>query len=291
MTSQKMVRTNGVDLCAESFGEPGDPAILLIAGAASSMDYWENELCRRLAAGRFVIRYDHRDTGQSVCYEPGAPPYTGRDLIADAIGLLDAFGQGSAHVVGMSMGGGCAQLLTLDHPDRVASLVLMSTSSGPGGPGSSNPDLPPVSERLRASFAQPTPEPDWSDRAAVIDYLVAEERLYAGSWPYDEAARRALLGRIVDRTINMASAVRNHFAMEDDDEGPLRPRLGQIRAPTLVLHGTEDPLLPFGHGEALAREIRGAELVPMERVGHEYPPRPVWDVVVPAILRHTAAAE
>ncbi len=289
---QKIIRANGVDLCVESFGDPGAPPILLIAGAASSMDYWEDGFCERLAAGpRFVIRYDLRDTGQSVTDEPGAPTYTGRDLVVDAIGVLDAFAVARAHLAGLSMGGAMCMLLALDYPDRVASLVLLSTTAGgPGGPGTAHPDLPPVSEKLQASFANPPPDPDWSDREAVIDYLDAGERPFEGTLPLDRAARRLLLGRIVDRTINVASSAKNHWILPDDDEEPLRPRLGRIRAPALVLHGTEDPLFPYGHGEALAREIPGATVIRLEGVGHEYPPRPVWDIVVPAILRHTAAS-
>jgi len=288
---QRIVRANGVDLCVETFGDLADPAILLIGGGGSSMDYWEEELCERLAAGpRFVIRYDLRETGRSVSYEPGAPPYTVRDLAADAIGLLDAFGLTRAHLVGMSMGGGIGQLLALEYPDRVASLTLISTSpGGSGGPGSANPDLPPMSEELRALFAEGSTDPDWSDREAVIDYLVEGERPFAGSLPYDEAARRELLGRIFDRTTNMASSSMSHLAMGGAGDS-LRPRLGEIRAPTLVLHGTEDPLFPYGHAVALAREIPGAQLLALDKVGHEFPPREVWDVVVPAILRHTAPA-
>jgi pimeloyl-ACP methyl ester carboxylesterase len=161
VTQPRIVLANGVELCVQTFGDPASPAILLIGGAASSMDWWEDQFCERLAAGRrFVIRYDLRDTGQSVSYEPGAPPYGGPDLVADAVGLLDALRVVRAHVVGISMGGGIAQHLALDHADRVASLTLISTS--PGGPG-----LPPMSETLAAHFAEPPSEPDWSDREAV----------------------------------------------------------------------------------------------------------------------------
>jgi pimeloyl-ACP methyl ester carboxylesterase len=287
---RKMVEANGVDLCVESFGDAGQPAILLVGGAASSMDYWEDGLCERLAAGpRFVIRYDLRDTGQSASFEPGAPPYTGQDFMADALGLLDVFGLAAAHLVGVSSGGALGQLLAIEHPDRVASLTLMSTSSvGPGGPGTAHPDLPPMAGKLQAAFARPPADPDWSDRETVIDYLVEAERPFVGSLAQDPADRRRFLGRIVDRTINMASSSKNHWIMKDDT-GPIRARLGQIRAPTLILHGTEDPLFPIGHGEALAREIRGATLIRLDGVGHEYPPRQVWDVVVRAILRHTAS--
>jgi pimeloyl-ACP methyl ester carboxylesterase len=276
-----MVVANGVELCVQTFGAPESPAILLIAGAASSMDWWEDEFCERLAsAERFVIRYDLRDTGQSVTYEPGAPQYSGSDLIADAVGVLDVLGVARAHVVGISMGGGIAQHLALDHAGRVRSLTLMSTS--PGGR-----DLPPMSDELRKRFAEPASEPDWSDRQAVVDYMVEDLRGYAGAFPVAEERMRALAGRIVDRTINIASTMTNHFILEDGEE-PVRPRLGEIRAPTLVLHGTEDPLLPFGHAEALAAEIPGARLVPLEGMGHEMPPRPLWDQVVAEIVDHTA---
>jgi pimeloyl-ACP methyl ester carboxylesterase len=281
-TSQPtIVVANGVELCVQTFGDPESPAILLIAGAASSMDWWEDEFCERLAsAGRLVIRYDLRDTGQSVTYEPGAPQYSGSDLVADAVGVLDAVGVARAHVVGISMGGSIAQHLALDHADRVRSLTLMSTS--PGGP-----DLPPMSDELRKRFADPTPEPDWSDREAVVDYMVEDLRGYAGAFPVAEEEMRALAGRIVDRTINIASTMTNHFILEDGEE-PVRPRLGEITAPTLVLHGTKDPLFPFGHAEALAAEIPGARLVALEGMGHEMPPRPLWDEVVAEIVDHTA---
>ena len=279
----QIVRANGVDLCVETFGEPGDPAILLIAGAMGSMLSWEDEFCERLAAGgRLVVRYDQRDTGRSVTYEPRAPKYTGPDLVADAVGILDALGVDLAHVVAISMGGGVAQFLALDYPDRVASLTLISTS-----PSGSDDDLPGMADTLRAHFAEPPPEPDWSDRAAVIEYLVEDARPYAStSQPFDDAPWRELAGRDFDRSINLASST-NHFLAEGG--GRWRERLGEVRAPTLVLHGTEDPLFPIEHGVALAREIPGADLVALEQTGHELPRR-VWGIVVPAILAHTSGA-
>src|ERR671920_251967 len=121
--AERMIEANGVELCTEAFGDPADPTILLIAGIGSSMLWWEEDFCRSLAGGkRFVIRYDHRDTGRSVTYEPGRPGYTGADLTADALGVLDAYGIAAAHVVGVSAGGAFAQLLALDFPERVLSL-------------------------------------------------------------------------------------------------------------------------------------------------------------------------
>jgi pimeloyl-ACP methyl ester carboxylesterase len=279
--TETMVRANGVDLCVDTVGDPADPAILLIAGAASSMDGWDPEFCRRLAAtGRYVIRYDHRDTGRSVSYPPDAPGYSGPDLIADAAGLIDALAGGRAHVVGLSMGGAIAQCLALDHADRVATLTLMSTSSGPAD------DLPPMADALKAVFADPPPDPDWGDRDAVVEYLVEGERPFAGPGMFDEAQAREVARRVVDRTANTASNA-NHWALEDGGED-IRPRLGRVRAPTLVVHGTADPLFPPGHGEALAREIPGAELLLLDGVGHQPPPPSTWDLVVPTVARHTA---
>jgi pimeloyl-ACP methyl ester carboxylesterase len=280
-----MVRANGVDLCVETFGDAASPALLLIAGGASSMDWWEDGFCERLAAGpRFVIRYDHRDTGQSVSYEPGAPRYTGSDLVADAIGVLDALDVTRAHLVGMSMGGGIAQHVALDFPERVASLTLMSTSPAVSDPG--RPRLPAPSPKLAKHFADPPAPPDWSDREAVIDYVVADQLAYVGSIPADEPGLRALVARIVDRTVSMESSTINQ---PPPDEGePVGGRLADIHAPTLVVHGTEDPLFPLAHGAALAAEIQGARLLALEGMGHQVPPEPLWDAVVPALLEHTA---
>src|SRR5918998_245408 len=283
---EKIIRANGVDLCVQTFGDRADPPILLIMGGASSMDWWEDGFCGRLMAGsRFVVRYDHRDTGRSVSYEPGAAPYSLRDLAEDAVGVLDAFGLKSAHLVGMSVGGWIGQLVALDHPDRVESLTLISTSPTAG---SSDPDLPELSEELRASFAEEAPELDWSDRQAVIDYMVEGQRPFAGSHPFDEVAIREIAARVFDRTANHASGLANHAGI--DSGGRWRERLGEVSAPTLVMHGTEDPMFPYGNAVALAREIPGARLLALERVGHEVPPRDLWDVVVSAILRDAASA-
>jgi pimeloyl-ACP methyl ester carboxylesterase len=279
--TEAIVRANGVDLCVETFGDPRAPAILLISGAAASMDWWDTEFCRRIAeGGRLVIRYDHRDTGRSVTYPPGAPGYTGPELADDAAALIDVLAGGRAHVAGLSMGGGIAQYLAVEHAARVATLTLMSTSPGPAS------DLPPMADRLRATFADPAPEPDWSDHDAVVEYLVEEQRPYAGPDTFDEQRVREIARRVVGRTAGLGSSG-NHWVIDGGED--LRPRLGEITAPALVIHGTQDPLFPPGHGAALAREIPGAELLLLDGVGHEPPPRATWDLVVPALLRHTAS--
>jgi pimeloyl-ACP methyl ester carboxylesterase len=283
--TEQLVRANGVDLCVETFGEKGNPAILLIMGAGASMLDWDAEFCQRLAsADRFVIRYDHRDLGRSVSYPAGAPPYALRDLVDDAVGLLDAHGLSSAHIVGMSMGAAIGQLMALDHAERVASLSLLSGS--PGGPGFPYDDLPGMSPAMQGAVKEEPAEPDWSDRAAVIDHHLAAYRPCAGSHGFDERAGRELAAQVFDRTTNMAASMTNHFAMDPGE--PWRDRLATLRVPTLVLHGSDDPFLPFGHGQALADEIPGAELIAMPRTGHEAPPRCAWDVVLPALVRHTS---
>lgn len=277
----EMVPIGGVELCVETFGEGGSPPLLLIAGASESMEAWDPEWCRMLAAGRrFVIRYDHRDTGRSTTWPPGAPGYTGQDLIADAGGLIDVLAGGRAHVAGLSMGGAIAQHLAVTHPERVATLTLIATTPGPAD------DLPPMAERLRAAFAAPAPPPDRNDPEAVVEHLVETYRRYAGPASFEEATVREAARHMVERTPNRGASAGNHWLLEEPDG--VRSRLGEVRAPALVIHGTEDPLFPPGHGEALARELPDATLLLLDGVGHQAPPRSTWDAVVPAILRHTS---
>jgi pimeloyl-ACP methyl ester carboxylesterase len=282
MDGPRIVDVNGVGLCVDTVGDAADPAILLIAGMSSSMDGWEPEFCERLAAGgRFVIRYDHRDTGQSVSYPLGKPGYTGADLALDAVGVLDALGRASAQLAGISMGGALAQQVALAHPERVDSLVLISTS--PVAAGADRAALPPPSEKLQAWFAAEVPKPQWTERAAVIDYLTDYERQLEPAEYFDEAQVRAAVALSVDRTRDVAASVLNHGLAAAGE-----PVHGRIAVPVLVIHGTADPLFPFGHGEALARGIPGAELLPLDGVGHQAPPRAWWATVIAAMLRLAA---
>src|ERR1044072_5976248 len=156
--TERMIEANGVTLCTEHFGDPADPPILLVMGLGASMLWWEDGFCSMLAEeGRFVIRYDHRDTGHSVTDKPGHPGYTGADLVADAAGVLDAHELTAAHIVGVSAGGAMAQLLALDRPHRVLSLVLISTS--PAVP--TDHRLPPPTEEFTRFVS--TAQVDWSD--------------------------------------------------------------------------------------------------------------------------------
>ena len=144
-----------------------------------------------------------------------------------------------------------------------------------------------MSEDLRAYFAAEVPRPDWAERAAVIDYIADYERRLEGAEYYDEAHVRALVARIVDRTNDVAASMTNH-ALAEEGELARGRRLDEIAAPTLVIHGTADPLFPYGHGEALARGIPQAELLPLAGVGHQVPPRAWWTSVIAAMLRHTS---
>jgi pimeloyl-ACP methyl ester carboxylesterase len=275
--TQRMIDADGARLCAEAFGDPADPPVLLVMGIGASMLWWDERVCAALAAGgRFVIRYDHRDTGRSTSDPPGHPTYTGDDLVADAARVLDGYGIARAHVVGLSMGGALAQLLALDFPDRVASLVLMSTS--PAGPAD---DLPPPAEAYGAYARQA--RVDWSDPASVVEDRVAETRVLSGDRPLDEARVRALVERDIARADSLASA-QNHMLLEGGESW--RDRLGAIAVPTLVIHGSADALFPLGHGRALADEIRGARLIVLDGAGHVLDPAD-HDTVVRAILDHT----
>lgn len=275
-----MIQAGDAELCTESFGDPDDPPILLIMGMAASMVWWEDGFCERLAAGgRFVIRYDHRDTGRSTSYAPGRPGYRSADLITDVVAVLDGYGIAAAHLVGLSMGGALAQLVALDDPGRVASLTLITT--GPAvSIGRALPDADPEYGRW---FEQA--RVDWSDPESAIDYLVDHWRVLSGhERPYDPAPIRRLATRDVTRARNPASA-QNHTQLAGDD----RPRgpLGAIAASTLVIHGTADPLFGAEHGTALTDAIPNARLLWLRDAGHGLQ-RADWDVVVPAIAHHTS---
>jgi pimeloyl-ACP methyl ester carboxylesterase len=280
--AERTIEANGVQLCTEPFGDTAHPPILLIMGIGSSMLWWEEDFCRMLAGGgRYVIRYDHRDTGRSLTYEPGRPEYTGADLTADAAGVLDGFGISAAHLVGVSAGGGIAQEVALDSADRVLSLTLISTSPATRG----DRDLPPPTPAFSRFVA--AAEADWSNPDSVIDYLVAYWRILAGGErAVDDGRLRKLVRRDVERARDFA-AVQNHDLMSHGEGSPTP--LSSITAPTLVIHGTADPMFPLEHGRALAEEIPGAGLLTLEGAGHGVD-QVDWDAIVRPILEHTERA-
>ena len=281
----RLVDVGDVSLCVESFGDPERPTLLLVSGAAASMDWWDVELCTRLAeGGRHVVRYDHRDTGESTTGEPGAPSYGGWQLGDDCAGLIEALDVGPVDLVGVSMGGGIAQMIALRHPALVAGLTLIATTAV----GGVDADLPGPSPRLSATFESPPADPDWADADSYADWAVAGARAYAGTIPVDEPRVRAIAATIHARSHDPAAAG-NHWLVvgsDDGDDEPLDVR--RITAPTLVMHGSRDPLFPLPHGRALADAAPGATWLELPGMGHEVPPPETWDLVVPALLRHTA---
>ena len=276
MTEHTVARDD-VTLCVETFGRSTDPAILLVHGACASMLWWEEDFCARLAAGgRYVIRYDQRDTGRSTAWPVGAPDYGFADLADDGLAILDALGIQRAHIVGRSMGGAVALILAVDHPDRVSSVTFTNTTPGTG------PDGQPLPEpSADFTFAEPPSEPG----DAAVDYVVAVVRTYEGGSPhFDEGAVRARAIRDVARMRSVGATLTNHFLLTPT--GPRGGGFADITVPTLVVHGDRDPVFPLAHGEAIAAVVPGAQLLTLTDVGHGIPPR-TWPRVVDTLLRHT----
>ncbi|MDX8531472.1 alpha/beta hydrolase [Mesorhizobium sp. VK25A] len=265
------------DIVSENFGSPEDPAILLIMGAMASMLWWPEAFCRRLAGrGRFVIRYDNRDTGLSTKYKPGARPYTFEDMVDDAMRVLDDHGVAKAHVAGMSMGGMLAQNVALKYPERVTALTVISSS--PLGVDTSG--LPGTTEAYKEHSAQGA-NVDWSNREQVLDFMVKDVRAISSALhPFDEERTRKMIEEDYDRSGGLASAT-NHFLLKGGPQRTIR----DLRVPLLVIHGTADPLFPIEHGEALAKAVPGARLVKVEGGGHELH-RNDWPQIVEAIVAH-----
>lgn len=280
--NERIIIADGVEIATQAFGDPADQPTLLIMGAMASMLWWPEAFCRELAAqGRYVIRYDNRDTGLSTFYEPGSSSYTMDDMAEDAIRVLDAYGIDSAHLVGMSLGGMIAQIATLAHPARVKTLTLISTT--PIGIDTSA--LPQTSDSYM-EHAAAGENIDWTDNAQVIDFIVKDTRMIAGTaHPYNEAGARNLVARDVKRAKNFVSAT-NHFMLKGGDAW--KNKLSGLGAPLLIIHGTADPIFPVEHGELLAETVEGAKLLRLKGGGHEIHPED-WDEIIAAIDAHTGA--
>ncbi|CAN7160585.1 alpha/beta fold hydrolase [Mesorhizobium sp. LjNodule214] len=278
-----MSRNEQPKIVSQTFGDPAHPAVLLIMGAMASMLWWPEAFCRKLAGeGRFVIRFDNRDTGRSTKYAPGEPPYTFDDMADDAIRVLNDHGVERAHVVGMSMGGMIAQLVALKHPSRVATLTIISSS--PMGVDTSH--LPGMTDAYREHSAEGA-KVDWADRDQVVGFVVSDARAIAGiAHPFDEKRTRAFVEQDYDRSGGLLSAT-NHFMLKGGDED-WKGRLHDMKAPLLVIHGTADPIFPVLHGAALAEAVAGAKLLRIEGGGHELHPDD-WPEIVAAIAAHSQA--
>ena len=280
---ETLLPVGDVELCVVTHGSPSEPALLLIGTTVAA---WDDELVERLT-GRFVIRYDLRDAGRSTTVEPDSPDYTLRDLVADAVGVLDGLGIARAHVVGLATSGFIAQLLALDHPSRVASLVLIGTR--PVAPGPVDDDLPEHSLAIMTHFGSAGPV-DWTDRTSILDGAVATARVFSGSPQFDAAEARAHAAGVLDRSGPHPASARNGLMStmfsKVDCTPRWRERLPEITAPTLVVHGATDPFFPLGNAQALAEEVPGATLRVLDGVGAELPRRAHAEVAT-VVLLHT----
>jgi pimeloyl-ACP methyl ester carboxylesterase len=286
----------GIDLEYDEFGNRSAPAMLLIMGLGGQMTWWDRRFCEQLATrGYRVIRFDNRDIGKSqkfddLCPDPGplvmqalagnkvVPPYTLRDMAADAAGLLQALGIDSAHVVGASMGGMIAQRMAIHFPERVRSLTSIMSSTG-------NPGLPQGDPKILGLLTSARP----TDPAAAIEFGVNVWRaLHGPGFPFDEAATRALVIESGQRSSHLLGQPRQMLAILTD--GDRREALRKLRVPTLVLHGDADPLVPFAAGKDTADNIPGARLVPIAGMGHELP-EGAWPQMIDEIRRLAGSAD
>ncbi|WP_068621217.1 alpha/beta fold hydrolase [Paenibacillus tuaregi] len=276
--SEQQIQVNGIELCTESFGDPLNPTVILIMGAQASMVWWEDEFCQRLAdAGRYVIRYDNRDVGQSTTYEPGSPGYTFEDMADDTIAVMDAYNIDKAHIVGMSMGGLLTQISALRHPERLLSITLVSTSNFA-------PDLPPMEQKVIDFFSR-SAEVDLTNEEEAARFAVEKWSILKGTKrKTNEAKIYNLAKREIRRSHNMAS-IHNHGLVTGGES--YLTRTDEIAIPTLVIHGTEDPIIPYEHGKALARTIPGAALLTLDGAGHELHADD-WPAIIEAITAHTS---
>jgi len=280
-TSGRHVRIDGNELWVEDLGEPGAPVVLLVSGSDSHCLRWLPEIVDPLlGAGHRVVRYDHRDSGRSSDVDPDLP-YTLEDLTTDAVAVLDELGVATAHVVGRSMGGAIGQLLALDHPARVRSLTLVGSS-----PGLGDHRLPFADDALVDAMAERLFAPPPRDRLDRIAWVVEGSRLFAGTrYPFDEQAEVLLAASEVDLGWHPESG---HGIAVNASPSRL-DRIDAIAVPTLVVHGSADPVFPLAHATETAARIPAGTLWVVEGLGHETP-APFLAELAPRLLEHLAAA-
>lgn len=294
--TQKTIRSGQLELWTEDFGDPSDATILLLAGAGAQGVSWEDDLCLSLAeAGRHVIRFDYRDAGRSDSVDFGTDPYGLSELAADAVAILDGYGIDTAHLVGASMGGAVAQVVALEHPHRVATLTFISSTptgaeaatESQGGQPPSEAALPGPTPQLLEAMAAASILPSETVEDDVSKSVKTAEALAGSFAPFDAESKRALA--LLERQRARSWASRRNHAVAVMMSPSRQGRLDQIDRPTLVIHGTEDPMVPLPHGQALAAGVPGATLLTVEGLGHELP-RAAWPVVLDAVLQHTEPA-
>ena len=287
------VTANGIQIEYDTFGDPSASPLLLIIGLGGQLIEWHEDFCTGLAEkGHYVIRFDNRDTGLSRKFEeagipdiikaveasmrgePIAPPYTLADMADDAVGLLDALGIQKAHICGMSMGGMIAQIITTRHPQRVLSLISIYSTTG-------NPELPPPEPDAMEVLLEKPP----IERKAYIEYLVRTFRVIAGrGFAFDEQFHRQVAEKAFDRAFYPQGSARQLMAIMA--QGNRKPELAAVSVPTLVIHGSDDPLVSVECGKDTAAAIPGAELLIIDGMGHDLPPGGAWPQILEAIAAH-----
>ena len=292
------VTANDIKIEYDTIGNPSLPPLLLIMGLGGQLIHWDKDFCRQLAdKGLFIIRYDNRDTGLSTKFEAaGLPdmsemikalmqgqsietPYSLNDMADDAAGLLEALNIAKAHICGCSMGGMIAQSLAIRHPQLISSLISIYSTTG-------NPDLPPPQPAGMEALMTPPP----IERQAFIEYNIKTMQAIAGSgFPFDEQFIRNISARSYDRAFYPQGISRQMMAVMAQENR--KPALASIRVPTLVIHGTADPLVPPEHGQDTANAIPGAQLMLIEGMGHDLPSvKGPWPQIIDAIAAHTKGA-
>lgn len=291
------VTANGIQIEYETFGNPSDRPLLLIIGLGGQLIQWDEKLCRDLASrGHYVIRYDNRDVGLSTKFDQaGQPdimktigkildgdksgvPYTIEDMACDAAGLLNALGITAAHVCGMSMGGMIAQTLALRHPSHVLSLTSIYSTTG-------NPGLPQPKPEVMTAITTPPP----AEREANIEHMFGIFKLIAGpAFPPDEEWTRKIMAVSFDRCFHPQGDARQLLAILAQNNR--KPALASLKIPVLVIHGTDDPLVPVECGKDTAAAIPGSQLILIEGMGHDLPHGGAWPRIVAAISDHTLKA-
>jgi len=290
------IKANGIQIEYDTFGDSSSPALLLIMGLGAQMVLWDEEFCEQLAAkGHFVIRFDNRDIGLSAKFHDAGMPdlmaamtatmqgtkidsaYSIDDMAADSVGLLDALGIDKAHICGASMGGMIAQTIAIRHPERVTSLTSIMSTTG-------DPNLPRAKPEIMALLLTPPPK----GREANIKHGVNIWRTISGSGlPFDEEWMQKRVGLSYDRCFYPQGVARQLMAILA--HGDRTPGLKSVSAPTLVIHGAEDPLVPVECGKATAEAVPGASLLVIEGMGHSLPVV-IWPLIIGAIATHTANA-
>jgi pimeloyl-ACP methyl ester carboxylesterase len=266
------IKSNGIIIEYETFGNYTGRPILLIGGLGDQLIHWDEEFCHSLAeTGCYVIVFDNRDSGLSSSCDF---PYSLDDMADDAVGLLDGLGIERAHICGTSMGGMIAQTLAIRHIAHIVSLILVYTTSG-------KPNLPPPNPTVMDLLIKPAP----ADYDGYIEYMVSLYRALSGKgFPFDEVWIRSVTEKAYARSNSPNGTTRQMIAIQNQKDR--RADLAKLTVPTLVIHGTDDPLLPIEAGIDLADAIKGSELKIIEGMGHDLPHGANWSIVGQAIIHH-----